>query len=97
MKHKFITSEDCICKAEDNCPICDGGLAVCSVCRLYEGALTTDCPRFKSTDKEDDIYDGKIDYREGQGWVKEKNPTNQMWEKAAEIQRKKREAREINN
>ena len=53
-------------------------LEVCDVCRLYEGSLTTDCcGENVASDKVDDIYDGKLDYRKNVGWVRGMNPTNQ--------------------
>lgn len=54
-------------------------LAFCKVCKLYEGALTTDCSGENSASKAEDIYSGKIDYRKGEGWVNKLNPTNQAW------------------
>jgi len=82
MKHVYEdhTGKDC---QKTNCVICDGGLAVCTVCGLFEGSLTTDCPGEPSYRKYgDQIYKGELDYKEGQGWVNEKNPTNQSWEKS---------------
>lgn len=52
----------------------DCNLAICEVCGLGEGALTTDCPRARiAQDLTDAIYAGKIDYRAGQ-WVLEASP-----------------------
>lgn len=85
MKHVFRTPEDCNCNQLENgqsCPVCDGGIAICKVCGLMEGALTTDCPGVWSDfEYGDRVYKGEIDYREGQGWVAEKNPTNQLWDR----------------
>ena len=50
------------------CNICQGGLFLCSVCGLYEGGLTSECPGENSCDKADDVYRGKIDFRNG-AWV----------------------------
>lgn len=58
-------------------------LTFCETCRLFEGALTTDCSGENSTSKSDEIYSGKIDYRKGEGWVNKLNPTNQFWLKGA--------------
>lgn len=56
------------------CPICEGGLSVCTVCGLVEGCLTTDCPRIESYSKySDDIYTGKIDFIDGE-WVESTSP-----------------------
>ncbi|MFA5557876.1 MAG: hypothetical protein WDA59_00245 [Methanofastidiosum sp.] len=69
MKHKFITPETCRCGKNGQCVVCDGGMQICSVCGLWGGSLTTDCPGEDSMDKSDDIYIGKYDYIEGKGWV----------------------------
>ncbi len=82
MKHVYITPQDCDCKGKvPHCIICEGGALVCKICGLAEGSLTTDCPGEDSVSKTDDIYSGQLDYRDGCGWVEEKNPTNQLWEK----------------
>lgn len=67
MKHKFDRCKpDC---DDPYCNICQGGLALCSVCRLYEGGLTTECPGVPvSADDSDRIYRGEVDFRDGQ-WV----------------------------
>lgn len=84
MKHVFIEPKDCNCDKYENgqsCMVCDGGLAICRVCGLMEGSLTTDCPGVESwSEYSERVYKGELDYREGQGWVAEKNPTNQIWE-----------------
>ncbi len=41
MDHVWVLHEGRNC--EYGCLICDGGLAVCAVCRGVEGSLTTDC------------------------------------------------------
>lgn len=65
------------CK-EFGCPYCE--LAVCKTCSLFEGALTTDCPGEKASgEKSDEIYAGKLDYIDGEGWVEKLNPTNLTW------------------
>ena len=57
-----------------NCDVCDGGLAICKVCGLVEGCLTTDCPGENVyAEKNETIYNGQIDYRNGQ-WVNEPSP-----------------------
>lgn len=61
----------------------DFDLAFCKTCRLYEGALTTDCSGENSACKSEAIYGGKLDYRKGEGWVNKLNPTNQSWIKGA--------------
>ncbi len=47
---------------------CEGGLALCTVCRAGEGQLTEDCPGRVMTDEEADaVYAGLLDYRRSQG------------------------------
>ena len=41
MKHKYEKHTNC---EINNCLVCDGGLAICTICTLSEGWLTTDCP-----------------------------------------------------
>lgn len=56
------------------CPICEGGLSVCTVCGLAEGSLTTHCPGLNVFhDKSNDIYNGKIDFKDG-AWVNQCSP-----------------------
>lgn len=45
MKHTFFkcSSHACMRRDSSRCPICDGGLAYCTVCKGAEGSLTTDC------------------------------------------------------
>lgn len=65
-RHKWIhhSNRDCMCA------ICIGGLAACSVCGGAEGALPTDCPGYRmECVVEEDVYDGKVDYRAKEGWV----------------------------
>ncbi len=73
MEHTYLTEENCCCHdpeksgkdADLTCPVCIGGLAVCSVCQLYEGSLTTHCSRVKAFRNADRIYRGDLDYRDG--------------------------------
>lgn len=79
--HVYFQPCDCNCNGSCGCPVCDGGLAICRVCGLAEGSLTTDCPGvLVPAQVADLIYDGIMDFRAGQ-WVYEKNPTNQMWDR----------------
>ena len=49
-----------------HCMFCDGGLFACTVCSSFEGATTTQCPGRKLTAQErDDVYAGRLDYRNG--------------------------------
>ena len=45
-QHIIMTPDDCGCDGSRACPICDGGLAVCKVCRKAEIELDQcpDCP-----------------------------------------------------
>jgi hypothetical protein len=68
MKHDFYTScNDVDCNG--TCPLCT--LAVCKVCNLAEGSLTTDCPEEPSYKKSEDVYNGKIDFVDGK-WIRRK-------------------------
>lgn len=57
----------------------DEELCICKVCRLMEGDLTTDCcGEPVSMNISDEIYAGRLDYRDSEGgWVNKLNPTNQ--------------------
>jgi hypothetical protein len=47
----------------------DDGLQHCKVCNGAEGSLTTDCPGRRMTDAEEErVYDGEIDFKDGQ-WI----------------------------
>lgn len=75
MKHQFFDPSTCDCDGSDHCVICDGGLALCQVCGLTEGCLTTDCPgqdAFKTHNEA--VYAGELDYIDGRGWVEQASP-----------------------
>ena len=60
MKHQFVQHTNC---TKTNCPICDGGLAVCEVCNGAESSLPTECPGHPiSIDMQDLISAGKCDF-----------------------------------
>jgi hypothetical protein len=69
-RHKRVTacrksggpiSKHCSC---EHC-----ALDVCSVCGLWEGSLTTDCPGTKvKPDKQEEICETRLDYTETRGW-----------------------------
>lgn len=44
--HAYVRHEKCMI---DRCAICDGGLALCSVCGALEGALLDGCPGVQLT------------------------------------------------
>lgn len=80
-KHIFYQPEDI--KEDDywgQSNIIDGGLCLCKVCGCLEGGLATDCPGEKvKYDVQDNIYHGKIDFKDDKGWVNELNLTNISW------------------
>lgn len=64
-KHHWARCVDC-----EGCVLCNGGLSVCTVCGGAEGTLPTDCPgKPMSWDTGQQVYEGLIDYRRGQGWI----------------------------
>ena len=69
-KHIFEKHINC---TDPHCNVCEGGLAICTVCGLVEGSLTTDCSGHLVLDKVGSIYLGKLDYRDGK-WVNEPSP-----------------------
>ncbi len=69
VEHDYYTSESCDCTKDGYCNVCDGGLAICRVCGLTEGSLTTECPGYQCwREKNKDVYEGMIDFRNGE-WV----------------------------
>lgn len=51
------------------CPLCDGGLVICKVCKGAEASLTTDCPgRPLSEEEELSIFNKDLDFKAGK-WV----------------------------
>jgi hypothetical protein len=95
MNHTYYTSEDCTCEDNNGCWICtnitEGGLTCCKVCKGIEGSLTTECcGRPLSSAEQDQIYNkGDLDFRNGL-WVREPNPTNQMWNERKQNEHKTR-------
>jgi hypothetical protein len=66
VNHVFVRHTKC---ASAYCNICDGGLAVCSVCGSAEGSLTTDCPGGPvDYQRERQVYRGELDFVNG-AWV----------------------------
>jgi len=74
--HIYRTPETCSCDkySDRSCMVCEGGLAICTVCHLMEGALTTDCPGVSASANSEAVYQGFLDFRKGEGWVPKKNP-----------------------
>ncbi len=59
------------CKCNNaRCMFCDGGLGACTVCKGFEGTLTTHCcDRPITKEEENRIYKiGDLDFRDGE-WV----------------------------
>lgn len=66
-EHIYETHTNC---EKVGCMICDGGLAICTICHLIEGSLTTECPGVHATDEQGkSVYVGELDFVGGQ-WVK---------------------------
>lgn len=64
--HTLLRHGNC---EEFHCPICDGGLEVCSVCGGAEGALPTECPGTRmNADLQDRVYAGLADFKDGK-WI----------------------------
>lgn len=60
--------EYCMCDGAGTCTGCT--LFMCKNCGAAEGTLPTHCPGVFLTGKqEDDIYKGKLDFKEGQGII----------------------------
>lgn len=70
------------CTLDYQCTTCT--LFFCEVCRTVEGTLTTDCPGEPVTaEMQEEIYSGRLDYRESEGgWVNKLSPTMQSHIKA---------------
>lgn len=53
----------------EGCHICDGGLALCTVCKGAEGSLPTECPGYAMDGStQEAVYAGDLDYQGGK-WV----------------------------
>lgn len=66
MKHTPVVHVDCY---DHSCPICAGGLFLCSVCGGAEGSLATECPGHQLNEQlHEAVYKGEIDYVGGR-WV----------------------------
>lgn len=75
------------------CMFCDGGLFSCTVCGGFEGSLPTDCPGVLMTQVQNDlVYEGKIDFRAGRGWVTPDGTGNSMGDVVIIVERRKHEA-----
>ena len=73
MKHQFYTAAEALAEGGENSAlyrnVADGGLAVCKVCHCFEGGLATTCPGTTvSYDQQERIYNGEVDFVDGQ-WI----------------------------
>lgn len=70
MTHTLETPATCPCSGDSgNCPICDGGLALCKVCGGAEASLPSECPgRRMSPEEQEGVQAGRLDFKGGQ-WV----------------------------
>lgn len=65
MQHTWLKHEPGRCQ-EWRCPICEGGLAICTVCGAAEGELTKDCCGFRLNQFIlDAIYKGGLNFADG--------------------------------
>jgi len=64
-KHIWLKHTNC---SDWSCPICVGGLVLCTVCHGAEGTLTTECcGRPITEDEENRIYKlGNLDFIDGE-------------------------------
>ena len=54
------------CKRVGYCPLCDGGLFICTVCNGAEGSLPSECPGRRMTPQESaEVYEGLVDFVKG--------------------------------
>lgn len=62
-KHRMHGCDDPACK------ICEGGLALCTVCGGAEGSMPSECPGTRMTDNQEvDVYSGILDFTHTAGW-----------------------------
>jgi len=56
---------------KDKCGACNlCCLSICKVCGLFEGALTTHCPKTVTPEQQDLVYEGQLNFRGGE-WLAE--------------------------
>jgi len=90
---EFLTSHTWHECSDPECFGCEGGLAHCTVCGGAEGSLPTDCPGVRmSYVQQDLVYEGKIDFRVGRGWVTPDGTGRSMGDVAVIAQRMQHEA-----
>jgi hypothetical protein len=76
--HVLAKPEDCGCRSDRPCNVCDGGLALCLVCGGAEGTLTSHCYGERVPEEVlDRVYAGETDYKNGK-WVE---PGSSPWER----------------
>lgn len=70
MEHTWY---ECKC-GHVGCQFCDGGLGHCTVCKGFEGTLTTDCTDKKLSEQTlNAVWKGYIDFKDGK-WI-----TGRLW------------------
>lgn len=84
---------ECKCN-KPYCQFCDGGLLACTVCDGFEGSIPTDCPGVPMTQQQaDDVYAGKVDYRDGRGWIEPDGTGKSMGDTDVRVKKFKEENR----
>lgn len=82
MKHIWYKcSEDAqkVHHEEGSCMFCEGGLGLCTVCKGFEGQLTTDCcGRKLDQGILDEVYVNGLDYIDGHWVYKERYKPEQL-------------------
>jgi hypothetical protein len=69
VQHTYETHIVCTWEPLGTCPICDGGLAVCTVCKAAEGELTAECPGEPVPyERREQVYAGILNFKNGQ-WI----------------------------
>lgn len=53
------------------CQFCEGGLGLCTVCKAFEGSLTTECPGHVVTEEDQQlVYTSVLDFKDGHWYTK---------------------------
>jgi len=67
MKHTWFKCKQPCTKSY--CMFCDGGIGYCTVCKGFEGTLTSECCGFELNKYlQDAVYKGGLDYKDGK-WL----------------------------
>ncbi len=73
IRHQFYSAKEALSEGGEDSKlyrnVAEGGLAVCKVCRCFEGSLASECPgEPASGDQQDRIYNREIDFIGGE-WI----------------------------